>query len=333
MTQILNTALNPQAKEETDQSEELLVPIDISRCAPANQKRAIHIINTVAKNSALGKELLEEVAKQGYQLMMYGACGWGGVVSESSKILSLNCCCSDNQLMQIIGHEARHVQQFSNGIDSDCNHYVFKGAVMTHRAKEADAEATSCAVCYEMKQNGVDGPWKEFEADVPLVAKGFMAACKDETAPVTHKMLQGGFEGWYQNEEMVLRYEYGYLRDGGLNYSWDERNHPETYYVKPITSKQIVETVCRDSKGKCYWSDNPDVLEQPEKLAITESTKKKCQQAFMIRKSGFNLEEDKTYQSLPLREELKANKQKAANSNTAMPAMAAAKLIAARRGR
>lgn len=335
MTETLSNAFNAQKTETANQPEELLIPIDISRCYGNNKQRAVHIINTVAKNSPLGRELLENVAKEGYQVAMFGACGWGGMVCESTKILSLNCCFSDNQLMQIIGHEARHVQQYSNGIDSDCNRYTFKGAVMSHRAKEADAEAASCAVCYEMKQNGVEGPWKEFEADVPLIAKGFMAACTDEKAPFTHKMLQGGFEGWYQNEEMVLRYEYGYLRDGGLSYSWDERNHPETYYIKPITSGQIVETVCRDPAGKCYWSDNPDILEQPEKLAITESTRKKCEQAFMIRKNAFNLKEDKTYQSLPLREELKARKQKQkpANSNAPAPAAAVAKLAAARRGR
>lgn len=53
----------------------------------------------------------------------------------------------------------------------------------------------------------------------------------------------------------------------------------------------------------------------------------------MIRKNGFNLEEDKTYQTLPLREELKAQKQKPANSNSSVPAAAVARLMAARRGR
>ena len=141
------------------------------------------------------------------------------------------------------------------------------------------------------------------------------------------------FEGWYKNEEMVIRYENGYLRDGGLNYCWEERDHPETFYIKPISSKEIVETICKDGAGKCYWAENPNVLEQPEKLAISESTRQKCQQTFAIRKRAYNLEEDKTYQTLPLREELKAQKARPANSNTAIPANVAARLIAAKRGR
>lgn len=316
-----------------DEPEKPIIPIDISMCTPKNKARAAHIINTVAQNSRLGKELLECVARNGYKISMFGACGWGGCVSESTKILSLNCMCSDEELMQVISHEARHVQQFENGIESDCNHYDFRGAVMTHRAKEADAQTTSCAVCYDLMQKGIDGPMKAFEKDDPLIAQGFMSACKDPKGPVTAQMLQGGFEGWYKNEDMVLRYENGYLRDGGLNYCWEESNHPETFYVKPISSKEIVETICRDASGKCYWADNPKVLEQPEKLAISESTRQKCQQTFAIRKKAYNLDEDKTYQTLPLREELKAQKTKAANSNKAIPANVAARLMAAKRGR
>lgn len=331
---VLNDAFVSKSADNTaDVSEKLLVPIDLSMCTGNNQKRAVHIINTVAQNSELGKELLEEVAKNGYQIRMFGASGWGGCVSQDTKTLTLNCMCSDDELMQVICHEARHVQQFSNGLEGDCNRYDFKGAVMSHRAKEADAQAASCAVCYDLMQKGIDGPMKAFAKDDPLIAQGFMDACKDKTGPVTTQMMRGAFEGWYKNEEMVLRYEYGYLRDGGLNYSWDERNHPETYYNKPVTSKEIVDAICIAPSGEGYWENDPNVLEQPEKLAITESTLKRCKQAFMIRKSAFNLEEDKTYQTLPLREELKAQKQKSANSNTAIPANVAARLMAARRGR
>ncbi len=313
--------------------EKPIVPIDISLCTPGNRKRAAHIINTVAQNSELGRELLEGIAKNGYKIMMFGADGWGGCVSAKTKMLSLNCMCSDEELMQVIAHEARHIQQFANGIESDCNRYNVKGSVMTHRAKEADAQTTSCAVCYDLMQKGIDGPMKAFEKDDPLIVKGFMDACKDPKGPVTQQMLRGGFEGWYKNEEMVIRYENGYLRDGGLNYCWEERNHPETFYIKPISSKEIVETICKDGAGKCYWAENPNVLEQPEKLAISESTRQKCQQTFAIRKRAYNLEEDKTYQTLPLREELKAQKARPANSNTAIPANVAARLIAAKRGR
>ncbi len=324
--------VSKSAENKTDVSEKPIVPVDLSMCTENNKKRAVHIINTVAQNSEFGKELLEEIAKNGYQIRMFGACGWGGCVSQDTKILTLNCMCSDDELMQVVCHEARHIQQFSRGLESECNRYDFKGAVMSHRAKEADAQAASCAVCYDLMQKGIDGPMKAFAKDDPLIAKGFMDACKDEKAPVTQQMMQGAFEGWFKNEEMVLRYEYGYLRDGGLSYSWDERNHPETYYYKPVTSKEIVETICSDPSGKCYFAHDPNVLEQPEKLAITESTMKKCKQAFMIRQNAFGLPEDKTYTSLPLRENLKAQKQKNANSNK-MPANVAARLIAARRSR
>ncbi|MBR1777578.1 MAG: hypothetical protein IJ752_03205 [Alphaproteobacteria bacterium] len=321
------------AGNTTAEPEKPIIPIDISMCQGRNKGRAAHIINTVAQNSELGKELLEGIARNGYRIMMFGADGWGGCVSAETKMLSLNCMCSDEELMQVISHEARHIQQFENGIESDCNRYDFRGAVMSHRAKEADAQATSCAVCYDLMRKGIDGPMKAFEKDDPLIVKGFMDACKDPKGPVTDKMLQGAFEGWYKNEEMVVRYENGYLRDGGLNYCWEERNHPETFYVKPVSSKEIVETICRNASGKCYWADNPKVLEQPEKQAVSESTRKKCQQTFAIRKNMYNLEEDKTYQTLPLREELKAQKKKPANTNAAIPANVAAQLIAARRGR
>lgn len=332
MTQgTLSQALNNSSEKAQYPDEKPLVGIDLSLCDEDRRARAVHLINTVARNSALGKSLLETVAEQGYRLTMTPSFGCFGSACEAMKTLSLSTLASDDRLMQVLSHEARHIRQYADGIDSEASHYVFKGAVMAHRAKEADAETASAAVCYEMKQSGVAGPWAEFETEVPEVAKAFLSAAKGDERTATPAMLRAGFEGWYDNEERLRGYEKGALHSG-LNASWDERNDPASYYAKPLSSRQIVEAICRDAAGKCYWAQNPDVLEQPQKLAVTEATVKKCEQAFLIRKSGYNLEEDKTYKTLPLREELKAQKQKAAPVNT-VSAGTVARLAAAKRAR
>lgn len=327
----LEKALNNQSGKKPYPEEKPLVGIDFSLCDEDKRARAVHLVNTVAQNSALGKSLLETVAAQGYRLTMTPCFGCFGAACEATKTLSLSTFASDDRLMQVLSHEARHIRQYADGIDSEAGHYVFKGAVMAHRAKEADAESASAAVCYEMRQNGAGGPWAEFEKEVPEIAEAFLSAAEKGSHTVTPKMMRAGFEGWYENEERLRGYEKGSLHRA-LDASWDERNNPASYYVKPVSSKQIVEAICRDAAGKCYWAENPDVLEQPQKLAVMESTVKKCTQAFLIRKNGYNLEEDKTYKALPLREELAVQKQKAAPVN-AVSVDAVVRLAAAKRAR
>ena len=73
---VLNSAFASKSVETAvSEPEKPIIPIDISMCTPGNQKRATHIINTVAQNSELGRRLLEGVAKNGYTIMMFGADG------------------------------------------------------------------------------------------------------------------------------------------------------------------------------------------------------------------------------------------------------------------
>lgn len=326
----LQTAYEAQPRPVPEEEAKPLVAIDMSYCIPAQKKRAVKIINTIAESSPLGKTLLEQAKKDDYKLIMVGAEGWAGQVDAEHKYLFLNAFESDDYLVKTMAHECRHIQQFARGAEFDCGVYNIRDALRFSRCKEADAEATAAAVCHEIRANsGNDAPMKAFAEDRPEIVNGFEKGVKDPTSPVvTHEMFQGAFDGWYKGDSMVQRYETGYIVQGSLVRCWDPSTDKETYFTKKTTSAQILKTICADNDGGCYWEGELDTLNRPERLLINEATVKRADDVLDGFEQSTGKTYDRGYRDMPRRETFRAEPEK-----TNGPSPAVRKKIAARRAR
>ncbi|HBO59849.1 MAG TPA: hypothetical protein DD624_08085, partial [Alphaproteobacteria bacterium] len=174
-------------------------------------------------------------------------------------------------------------------------------------------------------------PWDKFEEDAPVMAENFSNAMPDSKAPISDKVLQKTFNGWYQDEIVVEGYEEGYIQDV-MNDAMKDKAEADLPYSGTISSKEIVNQICLNAKGGCYWADNPDVLEEPEKLSLCAESVNTADKFFKVREVRTGMKPDTSYKSMPVRdpENLKGAKNKtlASKKSNVADALRQAKVIA-----
>ena len=175
---------------------------------------------------------------------------------------------------------------------------------MYTRAMEADAETAAAATCHEIRINsGNDGPWKDFSEDSVEIANGFMTAAPSRNAPVNDKMLQGAFNGWYRDVAMMEAYEEGYISDT-MHYAMKHPKEGMPDYDKNVKSEDVVALFCSNAKGKCYWADNPQVLNERDKLSISADTYNTAQRFFEVREMRTGKKPDPSLDEVDVRLDL-----------------------------
>ena len=279
-----------------------------------DEKRLIGFVNTIARHSPFGRAVLEDAAKDGYTLVMENQKGTFGFCDKEMKVIALNPRVSDALLIATLAHESRHAQQFSHGAEDRFGIYNLKSEVMYSRAMEADAETAAAATCHEININGGDvRPWREFARDSVEIAEGFMVQATVGKPQVTDKMLQGAFNGWYKDVGTVISYEEDYII-GTMKEALKGKNEDMPPYDQNATSEEIVNQFCFNAEGKCYWADNPQVLNDYEKLAVSEDTHRMAQTFFSVRQQRTGQEADKTLNDVDVRRTVWFKKEKAAVS-------------------
>lgn len=283
--------------------EKPLVDIQIvgrpgKKCGPADVKRLTHLVNTIAENSPFGRAVLEDAAKAGYTLTMEKQKDTCGFCEAGSAMIVLNPSMDDGLLVATLAHESRHAQQFIRGATAEYGCYDVRGEVMHNRALEADAETAAAATCHEIRVNsGNAAPWNSFAEDSVDIAEGFMNAAPDPESPVTDKMLQGAFEGWYKDVDMMEAYEAD-ITDVMQEMMEDEDFAP---YDEKLKSADVVNLFCHNAAGKCYWADRPDVLENADKLSIAPETHDVAEEYFAKREKLTGEKPDPSLNTLKVR--------------------------------
>lgn len=268
------------------------------KCGPADVRRLTRLVNTIAESSPFGRAVLEDAAKAGYTLTMEKQKDTCGFCDADSGLIVLNPSMDDGLLVATLAHEARHAQQFVHGATDEYGCFDVKGEVMHNRAMEADAETAAAATCHEIRVNsGNAGPWDCFAEDSVDIAEGFMNAAPDPESPVTDKMLQGAFEGWYKDVDMMEAYEAD-ITDVMKDMM---RDKDFASYDKKIKSADEVSLYCRNAAGKCYWADRPDVLENADKLSISSETRDVAEKYFAEREKETGEKPDPSLNTLKVR--------------------------------
>ena len=310
-TSELNEKLNKKNGSKPVQYSDEAPLIDIQirgrkgkRYKSEDKKRLIGFVNTIARHSPFGRAVLEDAAKDGYVLVMENQRDSCGFCDKEAKVIALNPVLSDELLIATLAHESRHAQQFSRGAEDQFGVFNLKSELMYTRAMEADAETAAAATCHEIRVNsGNDGPWKEFAADSVEIASGFMSAASNPNSRMTDKMLQGAFNGWYQDIPMMTMYEEGYIIDV-MSTALKQNGTEMPRYDRSVTSPEVVNLFCANARGNCYWANNQNVLDDKDKLSIDSETYNMAKKFYKVRKMRTGQKPDPTLDTLKVRFDL-----------------------------
>ncbi|MCQ2966302.1 MAG: hypothetical protein MJ250_06160 [Alphaproteobacteria bacterium] len=242
------------------------------------KRRLTYLVNTISRSSEIGKAVLSDAAKAGFELsfeMQPGTCGYCGRDEETKKPhIVLNPTLSDNELITTLAHEARHAQQDTRGCTYEFGDCTPKSEIMLYRAMEADAQATSLMTCLDIREKtGNAGPLNKFRSESSIIANKIPREILNNKIPFkpTNVLYQQAFDGWYEDGKMMYAYENAYISRPMARYR-EKESFSEHPYDKKLTSAQIVSMVCVNADGKSYWENKQNVLETPDKLKINSST-------------------------------------------------------------
>ena len=297
-----------EAREELRQSaaslkwEEPLIKFDLIGESQEQKNRLAYLVNTVAKGSPTGKKILQEACDAGYTLEMEHMFGALGACEPENKRILLNPSMPNEDLVATLVHESRHAQQDIRAPwKTERGNSEFATELKLYRAAEADAEAVAIAACYEIKQNtGNNAPYAASADRDALIVSGF-AAKADSSGKVTPAMLRAAFNGWFENPSITEEYERSYLIDE-MDAVVKSGNFSKMPGGQKLSSRQIVETYCTDADGKCYWSTDPDVLEERDKLSVGSKTRKSAEKFYQARFEKTGRAPDQTYADLKVRD-------------------------------
>lgn len=267
---------------------------------PHEIKRVVHLVNEIAKNSPLGKSVLEEAAKAGYKLQLKSMPNAKGFTSPSNKAIALNSQFSEKALISTLVHECRHASQFEKGYTCEFEQYTFKTGVMLSKCMEADAQAVAAGTCLEYAgSTGSKAPLNAMSMNAEKVVSNVSAFVQKGQKIADENVLKAAFDGWYENPSIVRAYEKQYQINPILRQKNGEKMGS---YSKAISSKEIVSALCTDSRGVCYWNSNLNVLEKESKLTVGSDVVETAKEFFEQKTKETGTKYDDSYKTLPTKE-------------------------------
>lgn len=159
------------------------------------EKRLKDLIERVCFASKTGRELIQDTISRGVDIQMSDEMGGvsGAFRAKENKIF-LNQHCSDNELLTVLVHEARHSQQ---NIFAYENENSFYSAVAITRAKEADATAYQCQAAFEMATLEYEA-FEDLVLMKPEIMKPFLDTIQKKEG--MNKARQVAFKHWYDSD-------------------------------------------------------------------------------------------------------------------------------------
>lgn len=286
------------------------VAIDL-RGSGVEKRRLAHLVNTLAQ-SPTGKALLKNAAKEGYSVgfeMLSGAFG-SCACDESTKRIALNPLYGDGKLTATLAHEARHAQQYANGLPYEFLQYDIATELKMWRAAEADAEATAALCGLEIRAaTGKSTVFDKFAGSSMKIARAAerAAAGCDTLVDLNGRqseILKSGFNAWFGNAAIVDAYEESYLYDHlAKNNEAPKEKRLDFYKTHPMNKSldgaEIVEMFCKTAENGCYFADEPDVFEKHSRFgAISNTSRRTADRFFEIRQSDTGAAPDNSYAGL-----------------------------------
>lgn len=234
---------------------------------PEEQKYLAETVSRVA-SSRLGREILEDAARQGYTLHLEDlGKSTLGTCSACSKRIVLSSRQSSDSHVITLAHEARHAGQMARGAVSGYDEtFSFKTQMPHKRLMEADAVAVSIVVGEELAAAGdrrpVNAAAEKYDKMVDAYESSINAG-KTQKEALTACMLS-----WYDFTARKMAYEEDHLmqpmRDG--YYAMND-----TGVFRPLSLRKSIGTICTFDGGS-YFTEREAVLKTPERAGISSYT-------------------------------------------------------------
>ncbi|MCQ2913873.1 MAG: hypothetical protein MJ247_01605 [Alphaproteobacteria bacterium] len=279
--------------------EEPKIPFKIADGDEQHRCRIAKLVNDAYENSPIAREILESAHKGGFSIAMESTPGICGYTSNEDKLICLNSAMSDHENFSTLIHEARHAQQLQ--VFPECDKFGsfdIKSEIMIERATEADAQAISLAACAEVYNKTGDNSYIiGFKDHDPIISGAFFAAGEKGSKEVSDKQIQAAFNAWYKETEIVQSYEEGYL-SSRMHYSMSTKDYEKYPYSEHLESENIVQAICKNGKGECYWADDLTILTDREKTFVHEDTIKDIKKYMKAREKDTGIEPNEDYKDL-----------------------------------
>lgn len=225
---------------------DVCVPVTQSLSSSQNTELTRYILKTLAESSH-GKMLTQYAETQGVSLCVISPEeGRSGYFNTSRNALILSNEGDPLKLVKTAAHELRHKWQIDNGFSASTE-YTPEHMSLIGKVMEADAEAYSNLVAFELEKKGYDvrNSFPELYDYVP-VYEAFQSSVRAEGSETPDnreaKALRAAFNAWFKLPIAATHYEYSYL-SGFEGFIEDPRvlNHyPISYGNKNLTDEELL---------------------------------------------------------------------------------------------
>ena len=198
---------------------------------------------TELRKTKTGAKLIADATEHKTPIRLDRAMRAYGSYDEVTNDLKINANNDENRMVGTLAHELRHAQQFQKGILLDAYLDTPKTYIQNQAAIEADASATSCAVCYELALQGNDKPLEALRQKDPHIVNPFQnAAVKGGLADGS--AYQAGFKGWFTDYCTRDSYDILYIKMARQRRSNCTREEEAKKFERVVPVADVVEKVC-----------------------------------------------------------------------------------------
>ncbi len=207
---------------------------------------------TELRKTKTGAKLIDDATEHKTPIRLDRAMRAYGSYDEVTNNLKLNANNDENRMVGTLAHELRHAQQFQKGILLDAYLDTPKTYIQNQAAIEADASATSCAVCYELALQGNDKPLEALRQKDPHFVNPFQNAAV-KGGLVDGSAYQAAFKGWFTDYMTRDSYDILYIKMARQRRSNCTREEEDKKFERVVPVTDVVEKVCT-CNGKPYMS-------------------------------------------------------------------------------
>lgn len=204
-----------------DQIRDLSQPIGQRNYSTPSKADLTRLMNEL-RRSPTGAWLLDEAQKAGIRIVYDNKTEYAGYYESETKLVAVEAPLTERgnlrrgvdrgYLLLTLAHELRHAWQDAQGPFLDEQHWRPRDAVLINRLIEADAEAISAQVAYELKLAGDSRAWDSKKGAYEDMHRVYRRAIRaDEAAARDGRAMRAAFDQWFHGKSRVEFYDLSIL--------------------------------------------------------------------------------------------------------------------------